>query len=864
MEPLSRSRGPGILARRPVSALALALVYLTAARAEAAAAPARAARTEAAKKKADSLAAEVADKPLPFDRHWLEPYFASGPFSGAAEAFRRDEWRRAVPLFTAALAKTPRSSPERAPAQFLLATANMNLGEWTAAGALFEALYDKQPLMRSYHAHYAARCRLRRGDAEGALVWADKVEKGAVLEAETILIRLDALETLERWADLDKEAARFLERFPAGPRRAEAMFRRASAMEQLQGPAADIAAIYRRIWSEAPLEAWSRRAEERLAALVQRQPPHPQAGKAGEDPADLGRFSAGEWLQRGMVLFDRNQNEDAEAAFTSALAASSGGAGSQDLRCKAEYHRAQSVFKQRQRTRAAPMFARAEAACREDGDGDLTTKCLYQGARCLQAMGDRAALAKYATIEKEAPKHSYADDARLRRAEFLSDAGETAEAGALLTALPDLYPGGDQASEAMWRLALAAIREKNWDEANRWLDENLKRIAHEDVWFAEGRALYWKARVALGADPSKGKPAALTFYTRAVREYPLSVYTFLTLERMRVEFPEARRKLLHELRTDLVGPASKATWKFPARVIYGRPEFRRAVELARMGMGSDARRELHRLGSVAAGRARADERDDDEGNEAGEKTSGKDKDPPSSEREDVSWITSILLDRGRSWAAAHAIPRYTLTDYRRGYPQGKREAMWRLAYPRAFPELVATNSRANHVPEALQLAIMREESAFNPRIESFANAMGLTQMLVKTARRFSKRPVSRETLQDPARNLEVGSKFLAFLLDRFHRKEPLVIAGYNAGEGAVERWMAERGDLALDEFLETIPYDETRNYTKRVLASYLTYAWLYEPARPVPELAFSLKAPARHERVGRGAPAGRQGVRRPR
>ena len=500
MEPLSRSRTRGSLDRPGVTASALALgLALTCGwpTAAGAAIAARAART----KKAEVVAAlaPAAERPVPFDRHWLEPHFASGPFSSAAEAFRRDEWRKAVTLFTATLAKTPRSSPDRAPAQYLLASSNMNLGEWTAAGELFEALYDKQPLLRSYHAHYAARCRLRRGDAAGALIWADKVEKGAVLEAETILIRLDALETLERWDDIDKEAARFLERFPAGPRRAEAMFRRASAMEQIKAPAADIAALYRRIWSEAPLEAWSRRAEERLQALVQRQTPHPQAGKAGEDPADLGRFSAGEWLQRGMVLFDRNQNEDAEAAFTSALTASTGGPGSQDLRCKAEYHRAQSVFKQRQRTRAAPMFARAEAACREDGDGDLITKCLYQGARCLQAMGDRAALAKYATIEKEAPKHSYADDARLRRAEFLADAGETDEAAALLTALPDLYPGGDQASEAMWRLALAAIREKNWDEANRWLDENLKRIPHEDVWFAEGRALYWKARVAISA-----------------------------------------------------------------------------------------------------------------------------------------------------------------------------------------------------------------------------------------------------------------------------------------------------------------------------------------------------------------------------
>ena len=81
---------------------------------------------------------------------------------------------------------------------------------------------------------------------------------------------------------------------------------------------------------------------------------------------------------------------------------------------------------------------------------------------------------------------------------------------------------------------------------------------------------------------------------------------------------------------------------------------------------------------------------------------------------------------------------------------------------------------------------------------------------------------------------------------------PLAISSYNAGEGAVDRWLRERGELELDEFMETIPYDETRNYTKRVLSSFLTYAWLYDANRPVPELRFSLKPP-RAERVGRPA-----------
>jgi soluble lytic murein transglycosylase len=138
---------------------------------------------------------------------------------------------------------------------------------------------------------------------------------------------------------------------------------------------------------------------------------------------------------------------------------------------------------------------------------------------------------------------------------------------------------------------------------------------------------------------------------------------------------------------------------------------------------------------------------------------------------------------------------------------------------------------------------MREESSFYPRAESFANALGLTQMMTRTAARFAKWPVTREALFDPDKNLEVGSRFLAFLLEHYDGAVPLVIGGYNAGEGGVDRWLRERGDLELDEFIETIPFDETRGYTKRVLSSYLTYAWLYDSEKPVPAIDFKLHKP---------------------
>src|SRR6185436_15068064 len=342
---------------------------------------------------------------------------------------------------------------------------------------------------------------------------------------------------------------------------------------------------------------------------------------------------------------------------------------------------------------------------------------------------------------------------------------------------------GDLVGESLWRLAFRAWRAGNWKDAQAHLDENLRRIPREEIWYAEGRAHYWKGRIYEKQGQNDDAKAS---YSRAVRDYPLSVYALLSLERMRRSFPEAREALLQELHGPLVAKTKGKSdgWKFAARPVFGDPTFLRGVELARLGLGSDARRELARLGFSAP-----------ESKEAARKAAAD------QDRDDIYWITAILLDRGRLWSASHAIPRYTLTSYRLEYPAGRRATEWRIAYPRAYPELVSKNSQQNSVPEALQLAIMREESAFNPRIESFANALGLTQMVVRTAQRFASYRVHRDTLLEPNRNLELGSKFLSFLLQHYANAVPLAIAGYNAGEGAVDKWLKENMSLELDEFL---------------------------------------------------------------
>jgi soluble lytic murein transglycosylase len=769
----------------------------------------------------------VSGKPVRFDRAWLTPFFEHGPAKQAAEQFRGEDWAQAEAGFARAVKSLPRSSSERRAAMYMLAVTRANQSKWADAGQLFEDLYASYASLAPYHAYNAARCRLRRGDATGALEWAARVADGSVPKAEAELIRVDALRALGRWTDVLVAVENYLQQWPNGPRHAESLFRKAEAMEKVAAGGGDarkatpdVTAIYRRVWAEAPTQAWGDRAAERLDQIA--------AGLPAAEAAVIKARTAGELVSRGMVLFDSNRNVESEAAFTAALGAP-GLDG--DLECRARFHRAQSAWKQRQRPRAAPLFDEAEAACARAGNRDLHAKSLYQGARCYASAGKAdVATARYARVEAEHADHSYADDARLRAAELATDAGDEAAAAKLLAEVPTRYPKADLLNEALWRLAFSAWRAGRDDEALRWLDENLRLVPHEEIWYAEGRVQYWKGRVFEKQGKNKD---ARDWYERAVREYPLSVYALLSLTRLKTLDPAAEKSLVTTLRK---GVHDVPAWSFPPRALYGDPGFLRAVELARMGQGGDARRELNKLGlaTVAEKHSNAAAR---------------------GEEEDLVWITATLLDRGGVWSASHSLPRHALTSYKQEYPKGIGEAKWKLAYPRAFPALVAKNTKANQLPEALQLAIMREESAFSPRIESFANAIGLTQMLIKTAKRFANgATVTREFLQDPAKNLEVGSRFLGFLWKHFNAAAPLAIAGYNAGEAAVDRWLGERGDLAMDEFMETIPYDETRNYTKRVLASYFTYSWLYGK-QPVPSLPIAARG--KGSRDGDGGDSGK-------
>ena len=122
---------------------------------------------------------------------------------------------------------------------------------------------------------------------------------------------------------------------------------------------------------------------------------------------------------------------------------------------------------------------------------------------------------------------------------------------------------------------------------------------------------------------------------------------------------------------------------------------------------------------------------------------------------------------------------------------------------------------------------MREESRFDPEAISFVGAQGLMQLMPSTAREMSRRgsPISSNRL-DPKTNILLGTRYLS-LVKRYTKAPWVIVApGYNAGQGALKKWLRKYPKIDLDLFVELIPYDEARQYTKRVNRSIQVYRTL--------------------------------------
>lgn len=169
-----------------------------------------------------------------------------------------------------------------------------------------------------------------------------------------------------------------------------------------------------------------------------------------------------------------------------------------------------------------------------------------------------------------------------------------------------------------------------------------------------------------------------------------------------------------------------------------------------------------------------------------------------------------------------------------GKPLDPQSPTWKMAYPLAYGEHIEKESQKNSMDPLLVHALIRQESRYEPTALSRSKAMGLMQLLLGTAQGVAKHNgialSSNNQVFEPPTNIALGTAYLNYVLKRHNGNAMLAVASYNGGPNAAAKWMREfqaAGGGDQEYLVENIPFQETRDYVRKVFANYWTYENLY-------------------------------------
>jgi soluble lytic murein transglycosylase len=501
----------------------------------------------------------------------------------------------------------------------------------------------------------------------------------------------------------------------------------------------------------------------------------------------LARIPDEDRLAEADALYESMRHEAAAAAYREIAESTE----DREVLCRARLMQGRALERARDRHEAAALLADVAERCVAP---DVRAWARYKAGRTLQAIGEReAALAHFLALPDETPAHRLADDGLFLAARLYEDEGEATEARALLERLAADFVDGDMRGEALFRLAWTARKAERWEEALGYLDAlsaDPNADQREDLL---GRADYWRARTL--ADAGRAGDATRA-YEALARRFPLAFYAQLALAKLSALAPDRAEAVRSAMRpVPLEGALT-----FERRPGLDWAAVDRAVALLKVGERALAEDELEAFGAFS--------------------------EPTEPDR---LWLAAALLDGAGESIRAMRLVRAHHALFRGAMPVGASHALWRIAYPPAYRPLIEEAAARESLPPSLVRAIAREESSFEPSAVSHARAYGLIQIILPTARAQATDLGIVPTparLRDPEVNLRFGTHFMAALMRRYASCQALIPAAYNAGPGAVDRWLRGREGGAFDELVEEIPYDETRRYARRVLQSYGVYSWL--------------------------------------
>lgn len=337
--------------------------------------------------------------------------------------------------------------------------------------------------------------------------------------------------------------------------------------------------------------------------------------------------------------------------------------------------------------------------------------------------------------------------------------------------------------DAFWKLSWGAYTSGRYEDAYEGFSRYLvARPGGRDT----SRSRYWKAR---SAERLGRAGEAAEGYGEVCAKAPDTFYCLMSAARARDLRKEAGAAPAITKAVPASAPVSEGRTSLEVlkseSAFAQNPRYRAAQELLALGLREEAAGEIERIAAVYTGN-----------------------------RADIAELALLLYDAGDFYRAFRIYRLHLSSD---------RELL-HLGFPLRVVESVREKSAVS-VDPFLVAAVAREESHFNPGAVSSVGALGMMQIMPSTGKGIAEKLGERFAegkLFEPGTSIRFGSWYLGQLLDRFGGDLALAISGYNAGPTAAARW-ARTLPFELDEFVESIPYNETRAYSKRVLRSYAEF-----------------------------------------
>jgi soluble lytic murein transglycosylase len=309
-------------------------------------------------------------------------------------------------------------------------------------------------------------------------------------------------------------------------------------------------------------------------------------------------------------------------------------------------------------------------------------------------------------------------------------------------------------------------------------------------------ALYFLGRLA---ENSNDAPGAIAYYTEIVNEYPNYYYTVLARDRMKALNGTPSPKVNEFLR-GIAFPQRSRTLNFEANA-KARARIERARLLSSAGLDDWAVIEL-RYGA-------------------------QNEDQPHVFAVELAELTAKTVGPDQ---AMRYIKRYA-GNYLYLPLESAPAGFWKLAFPLPYRADLEKFAKQNGFDPFLIAALIRQESEFNPKAVSVANARGLTQIVPSTGRELSRklkiRSYGTASLFVPAVNLQLGTFYLKTIVENLGGRMEAALAAYNAGPSRAKAWSSWGEFREPAEFIETVPFSETRNYIQTVLRNADTYRRIY-------------------------------------